>query len=93
MQKRLHLIIKGRVQGVFYRASTRDTAVKLGLKGWVRNMADGSVEAVFEGNEKTLKEVLQWCRNGPPGAYVSKIEEKWDEFTGEFDRFDIRYGY
>lgn len=93
MKKRLHLIIKGRVQGVFYRASTRDAAVKLRLKGWVRNMPDGSVEALFEGNEEALGEVLRWCRNGPPGAYVSKIEERWDEFTGEFDRFDIRYGY
>ncbi|MEW6714974.1 MAG: acylphosphatase [Nitrospirota bacterium] len=93
MKKRLHLIIKGRVQGVFYRASTRDAAVKLRLKGWVRNMPDGSVEALFEGDEEALGEVLRWCRNGPPGAYVSKIEERWDEFTGEFDRFDIRYGY
>lgn len=93
MKKRLHLIIKGRVQGVFYRASTRDAAVKLRLKGWVRNMPNGSVEALFEGDEEALGEVLRWCRNGPPGAYVSKIEERWDEFTGEFDRFDIRYGY
>lgn len=93
MKKRLHLIIKGRVQGVFYRASTRDAAVKLGLKGWVRNMPDDSVEAVFEGHEKALSEVLLWCRNGPPGAYVSDIKEKWDEYTGEFDGFDIRYGY
>jgi acylphosphatase len=93
MQKRLHLIIKGRVQGVFYRASARDAAIKLGLKGWVRNIPDGSVEAVFEGHEKALSQVLQWCRKGPPGAYVSKIEEKWDEHTGEFDRVDIRYGY
>lgn len=93
MQKRLHLIIKGRVQGVFYRASTRDIAVKLGLKGWVRNIPDGSVEAVFEGHEKALSQVLLWCRKGPPGAYVSKIDEKWDEYTGEYDRFDIRYSY
>ena len=93
MKKRLHLIIKGRVQGVFYRASTRDAAVKLKLKGWVRNMPDGSVEALFEGDDEALVKVLKWCRNGPPGAYVSKIEERWDEFTGEFDLFDIRYGY
>lgn len=93
MQKCLHLIIKGRVQGVFYRASARDTAVRLGLKGWVRNMLDGSVEALFEGDEEALGEMLKWCRNGPPGAYVSKIEENWEEYTGEFNRFDIRYGY
>jgi acylphosphatase len=93
MKKRLHLIIKGRVQGVFYRASTRDTAVKLGIKGWVRNMPDGSVEALFEGEKESLEEVLQWCRKGPPGAYVSEIKEKWNGYDGEFDHFDIKYGY
>lgn len=93
MQKRLHITIRGRVQGVFYRASTRDTATRFGLKGWVRNMPDGSVEAIFEGSQNSLENMLEWCRKGPPGAYVSEIKEKWDMYTGEFDGFEIRYGY
>ena len=90
-QKRLHLVIKGQVQGVFYRASTRETAVSLGLKGWVRNLHGGSVEAVFEGPEDNLIQALQWCGQGPPGAMVAGVVEKWLEFKGEFSSFDIRY--
>ncbi len=90
---RVHLIISGLVQGVFYRASTRDTAMRLGLKGWVRNLPDGSVEAVFEGPVEKLKQAIQWCHQGPPGARVTKIDEKWDDHTGEFDGFDVRYGW
>ena len=89
----VHLIISGYVQGVFYRASTQDTARRLGLKGWVRNLPDGSVEAVFEGPVEKLKQAIDWCQNGPPGARVTKIEEKWADFKGEFDSFDVRYGW
>ena len=89
----MHLIISGFVQGVFYRASTRDTAMRLGLKGWVRNLPDGSVEAVFEGPVEKLKKAVEWCHQGPPGARVAKIDEKWDDYTGEFDGFDVRYGW
>jgi acylphosphatase len=88
---RVHVLIKGRVQGVFFRASTRDMAVNLGLKGCVRNLQDGSVEAIFEGPEGELKKAVQWCRKGPPGAIVSNVEEKWIGFTDEFDRFMITY--
>jgi acylphosphatase len=91
-KRRVHLIIMGYVQGVFYRASTRDTAVRLGLKGWVRNLLDGSVEAVFEGPVDDVKEAVTWCKDGPPGAHVTKVEEKWSDSTGEFDGFNIRYG-
>lgn len=89
----MHLIISGFVQGVFYRAATRDTAMRLGLKGWVRNLPDGNVEAVFEGPVEKLKQAVAWCHQGPPGARVTKIDEKWDEYTGEFDGFDVRYGW
>jgi len=56
-------------------------------------MPDGSVEAIFEGSQNSLENMLEWCRKGPPGAYVSEIKEKWDMYTGEFDGFEIRYGY
>jgi acylphosphatase len=94
MQKgRVHLIIHGNVQGVFFRASTRDTASTLGLKGWVRNMPDGNVEAVFEGPVVKIHDAVDWCRHGPPGARVTKVDEKWDDYIGEFRTFDVRYSY
>lgn len=94
MQKgRVHLIIHGYVQGVFFRASTRDKAVSLGLKGWVKNRYDGSVEAVFEGDIEKLHEAVQWCHDGPPGARVTKIDEKWQDYIGEYSSFDVRYTY
>ncbi len=92
-RKRVHLIIKGRVQGVFFRASTRDKARELGLTGWVKNSADGSVEAVFEGPNEQLKKAVNWCYKGPPGAHVTSIDEKWYDFTGEFNNFDVIFGY
>ena len=87
---RVHLIIHGYVQGVFYRASTRDAALRLGLKGWVRNLPDGNVEAVFEGPVEGIRKAIEWCREGPPGARVVKIDENWQKYTGEFEGFDIR---
>jgi acylphosphatase len=90
---RVHLIIRGFVQGVFYRASTQETAFRLGLKGWVRNLPDGNVEAVFEGPMDKLQQAVDWCHQGPTGARVYNIDEKWSDFTGEFDSFDVRYGW
>ncbi|MBI4843643.1 MAG: acylphosphatase [Nitrospirae bacterium] len=87
------LRIKGFVQGVFFRASAKDMADGLGLTGWVRNLPDGSVEAFFEGEEGKLKEALDWCRHGPPGARVKEVIEKWSEYCGESDAFRIRRGY
>ena len=88
---RVHLVIKGRVQGVFFRASTRDMASRLGLTGWVRNLFDGNVEAVFEGEASLLKQGVQWCYKGPPGAVVTKVDERWLDYTGEFRFFEVRY--
>jgi acylphosphatase len=89
--ERVQVVIKGRVQGVFFRASTSDMAHRLGLKGCVRNLPDGSVEAIFEGPKDTLKQAIQWCRKGPAGAYVDRVEEKWSANKKEFDGFDITY--
>jgi acylphosphatase len=89
--KRAHLFIEGRVQGVFYRDFTRETAVSLGLRGWVRNLPDGRVEAVFEGDSKAVEEAVARCYTGPPAAVVRNIEVHWEEWTGEFRDFRIRY--
>jgi acylphosphatase len=90
---RVHVLIKGRVQGVFFRASTVDMALGLGLKGCVRNLPDGSVEAIFEGKKDILKKAVQWCHEGPPGASVTHVDEKWLGYTGEFKSFDVRYSF
>ncbi len=88
---RVHIIIQGYVQGVFYRASTRETALDLGLKGWVRNLPDGNVEAVFEGSVEKIRQAVKWCNAGPPGALVKKVDEKWQDYSGDFKSFEVRY--
>ncbi len=89
---RASVIVHGLVQGVFFRASARDEAVRLGVGGWVRNLPDGTVAAVFEGEKKKVEAVVAWCHKGPPGARVSSVDVSWEPPTGEFRRFDIRYG-
>lgn len=89
--KRIHVFISGFVHGVFFRAKTRDKANKLNLKGFVRNLPDGRVEAVFEGREEDIENVLDFCRKGPFGAKVKNVEVKEEEYKGEFDDFEIRY--
>jgi len=88
---RVHVLIKGRVQGVFFRASTRDEARALGLAGWVRNRPDGRVEAVFEGDRLVVENMLAWCRKGPPYAYVDNLEIDWQPYQG--DSMDFRVVY
>lgn len=88
---RAHLLISGRVQGVFYRAFTREMASYLGLCGWVRNLPDGRVEAIFEGNKDMIEEAIRRCYSGPPGARVDDINVNWEEYKGEFQDFGIRY--
>jgi acylphosphatase len=87
---RAHVVVSGIVQGVFFRASTRDTAVRLGLSGWVRNVPDGGVEAVFEGPEPLVREALAWIAHGPPSAVVERAETTWEEPAGE-PGFRFRY--
>ncbi|HLB58994.1 MAG TPA: acylphosphatase [Bdellovibrionota bacterium] len=89
--KRLHLIIRGQVQGVYFRAHTQETAASLGLTGWVRNCPDGTVEVVAEGEERELNKLLEWSYIGPPRAKVTKIDSRWETATGEFREFDIKY--
>lgn len=89
---RVHLKISGRVQGVWFRASARDQARSLGLTGWVRNLSDGRVEAVAEGEEKTVESFVAWCRKGPHGARVEGVDVTRGEATGEFRNFSITEG-
>lgn len=91
MKVRVHLIISGRVQGVSFRASTRDKALGLGLKGWVRNLTDGRVECVAEGEKERVEQLIEFCKEGPTGAEVDEIEIKWGKPKNEFAGFDIRY--
>ena len=77
------MIVRGRVQGVFFRAETRHRAQSLGVSGWVRNNDDGSVEATFEGERERIQSMIDWCRRGPPHAHVDDVEVTWEEPTGE----------
>ena len=91
MRRRARFLISGRVQGVCYRMDACDEAGRLGLSGWVRNLADGNVEIVAEGEESALREFFGWCRQGPPGAHVTDISEEYSEARGDFDFFNITY--
>ncbi len=89
--KRVRLIISGRVQGVFFRARTKAMAESLGLTGWVRNLRDGSVEAVFEGSDSAVDAAAEWCRQGPSRAIVENVSRKEEPYTGEFESFKVVY--
>ena len=91
MKSKVHVIISGRVQGVWFRASTKSKAEQFGITGWVRNTSDGNVEAVFEGNKKIIEEMLEWCNHGPPLAKVDNIEVEKQPANDEFDKFSFRY--
>ena len=91
MVTRLHLKIYGDVQGVFFRANTQSAASKIGVSGWVRNLPDGSVEVLAEGEKEKLEKLLRWCRHGPASATVERIEEGWSEGKKEFSDFEVRY--
>ncbi len=89
-QARVHLLISGRVQGVYYRAHTRDEAKQRGLTGWVKNLTDGRVEAVVEGNVEDIQSLISWCRQGPPRAAVTDVAVEKETHQGEFSDFTIR---
>ncbi len=86
---RVHLIIQGRVQGVWFRDSTRREARRLGLSGWVRNMRDGNVEVLAEGPAAQIRKLVAWCGHGPPSASVTQVRETPQPWRGEFTDFDI----
>jgi len=89
MKARAHVYVSGRVQGVFFRAETADLARQFGVMGWVRNLPDGRVEALFEGEKENVEKAVDFCRRGPPGAYVQELDVNWEEWKGEFRDFRV----
>lgn len=87
--KRVHVIISGDVQGVGFRSLIKSQAQKLGLTGWVKNRTDSAVEAVFEGDEVKLAEIVELCHSGPEIAWVEEVKLKEEEYLGEFSEFEI----
>ena len=88
---RVRLIVQGRVQGVWFRDSTRREALSLGVFGWVRNRPEGTVEVLVEGFEDNVKKLVAWCRRGPPAAEVTGVDETIEEWKGEFTSFDVKF--
>ncbi len=89
--KRMHVIVKGRVQGVFFRARMQHEARALGLTGWVKNLSDGTVEAVWEGRDHSLAAMLEWSRHGAPPAIVTDVQVSEETYTGDYNDFHVRY--
>jgi acylphosphatase len=83
--KRARVTVRGLVQGVYFRADTQARARSLGVRGWVRNVGDGSLEAVFEGEDEPVESMVAWCRRGPAGARIDDVEVTWEEPAGEQD--------
>jgi len=88
---RAHVIVKGLVQGVFFRAHTQKEAKKHRVLGWVKNREDGTVEAVFEGNQAEVEALVAWCHSGPPFSRVDRVDITWENYTGKFLGFSISY--
>ena len=87
--KQLHLTVRGRVQGVYFRASAQREARRLGLSGWVRNRSDGAMEILAEGEELSIRELHGWAQKGPSAARVERVDSRWRGYTGEFAEFRI----
>jgi acylphosphatase len=88
---RAHVYVSGRVQGVFFRQNTKRQAQSQGVTGWVRNLDDGRVEAVFDGEESAVNALVEFCRHGPRGASVTNVEVQLEPCKEEFQSFDIAH--
>jgi acylphosphatase len=91
MKSKVQVIISGKVQGVWFRANTKNKAEQLGITGWVRNTNDGKVEALFEGEDDNIKEMLEWCKHGPTMAKVTDVRVKRNPDQDECNSFSIKY--
>jgi acylphosphatase len=91
MKVRAHVFVSGRVQGVFFRSEMMYEAKKHDVKGWVRNLPDDRVEAVFEGEEKSIEQLVEFCKHGPFGAIVMNVKITWGAYSDEYENFEIRY--
>jgi len=90
-KERVRIVVRGKVQGVFFRVATKDMAERLGLTGWVKNKDDGGVEIVAEGESEDLRELVKWSRRGPADAAVDLVETEWSEDIEEFNQFTVEY--
>lgn len=88
---RAHIIISGRVQGVFFRYTMEQVASKFNVTGWAKNRPDGKVEAALEGNKENVDKVIEWSHHGPSAAVIENVEVSWEEYAGEFKDFSIKY--
>ena len=88
--ERAHVYVSGQVQGVFFRDSARERAEQLGLTGWVRNLQDGRVEAIFEGPSEKVREMVRWCEEGPSHAEVEDVEAEIEASEGDLEGFEVR---
>ena len=86
-----HNFVSGRVQGVYFREKTRKLAQELGVFGWVRNLPDGRVKAVFEGEKENVEKIIKWSKRGPFWAKVKNLELNFEEYKDEFKNFEIKY--
>ena len=92
MKTRAHVFVTGRVQGVFFRLETKRYADRHDVKGWVRNLPDGRVEAVFEGEKDAVETLIAFCKHGPSGAKVTNLELIREIYTGTFHNFRLKFG-
>ena len=90
IKTRAHIVVSGRVQGVFFRAGALQKARELGVTGWIHNTIDGKVESICEGEKELVDQFVQWCREGTQFASVESCEATYGEYQGEFDDFEIR---
>ena len=91
VQKQIHIFVTGRVQGVFFRQSTKVMAIKNNAKGWVRNLDDGRVEIVAQGETQDIDNLAHWCKTGPANSRVDEFELSEENISNEFETFEVRY--
>ena len=91
VQKQIHIFFTGRVQGVFFRQSTKVMAIKNNVKGWVRNLDDGRVEIVAQGETQDIENLTQWFKTGPANSRVDEFELSEENISDEFETFEVRY--
>jgi acylphosphatase len=91
LRSRAHIYVSGNVQGVFYRYETKKQAELYSVNGWAKNLPDGRVECLFEGEKEDIEKLIEFCRQGPPAAYVDDVDIQWEDWKGEFDDFQIKY--
>ncbi|OGD46897.1 acylphosphatase [Candidatus Bathyarchaeota archaeon RBG_16_48_13] len=91
MNVRVHLLIEGKVQGVFFRNHTKEKAIQEGVYGWVKNLPDGRVETIFEGDHLAIQRIIEFCSTGPGGSNVTKVEVTNEKYLGDFDNFSVKY--